>query len=176
MFKHISRQVLTGLFVLGLVTAIKAQESSRQVSGSRPETNVQGVANLTPAVGIVQKSITTFELKPAAVAPAGASGYALLKGPTMSLHVSQLGPGKYEVVAISREGHLPYPLGVIAITDPTSTPSRQANDNKKEASAHPESVSIVTDTELILPTELPPIAILRVVAQGGNTVLEAASK
>jgi hypothetical protein len=176
MFKHISTSGLTGLFAFSLVMAIEAQEFRQQASESRPETGVQSAANLRPATEVVQKSITAFELKPTAVAPAGASGYALLKGPRMSLHLSQLGPGKYEVVAISRAGRVPYPLGVIAIIDPTSSPSRQANDNKKEASAHPESVSIVTDTELILPTELPPIAILRVVGQGGNAVLETTAK
>jgi len=119
-------------------------------------------------------SSIAFQLKPTAIAPAGAVGSAELKVGVLSLHLSHVGPGKYVVQGLSRPGHVPCQFGVIVIADPTSAPDRVANNNKKEASANPESTHLEIDVQITLPPELRSLEIanLRLLGPGGNAVLE----
>jgi len=119
-------------------------------------------------------SPVAFQLKPTAIAPAGAAGSAELKDGVLSLHLSHIGPGRYVVEGLSRPGLVPCQLGVIVIADPTSAPDRMANNNKKEASANPESTHLETDVQITLPPELRSLQIanLRLLGPGSNAVLE----
>jgi hypothetical protein len=84
-----------------------------------------------------------------------------------------LGAGRYDLQLVRRPDGVIEPLGTLTIVDPTLGPSRQANDNKKEASANPESVQIETDAQLKLPSRVKPRDIARVLllGSGGNAVL-----
>ncbi len=115
----------------------------------------------------------SVELKPSAIAPKGAAGVVTIKGRSLLLHVSGLGPGRYDLQVIRRPAEMIEPLGSLTIIDPTLGPSRQATDNKKEASANPESVLIQTDVEMKVPSELKRPDIVRIVllGPGGNAVL-----
>jgi len=120
----------------------------------------------------------TFQLKPTAVAPMGASGTAVIQARVLSVHLTQLGPGRYQLEAGRHSGGRFERLGAITIVDPTLAPSRQATDNKKEASANPESVSINTDVSITLPAGLGPrdISSVRLLGAGGNAVLDSQDK
>jgi len=120
----------------------------------------------------------SFVLKPTPIAPVGAAGSAELKGNTLAVHLNQIGPGKYEVQAVSHSGRTGRLLGTITIVDPTLSPSRQATDNRKEASAHPESVLVTTDASMSLPRDLArrDIAGIQVLSDGGNVVLDSLAK
>lgn len=120
---------------------------------------------------------SVFELKPTAIAPAGASGTVQLHPGTVSLHVSALGPGVYHLDAVRRFGGKKEALGAITIVDPTSSPSRQATDNKKEASANPESVHVETDASITLPRDLLAQDVSRILLMSGdNAVLDSQAK
>jgi hypothetical protein len=112
-------------------------------------------------------------MKPTAIAPPGANGAVQVNGRTLKLHVAHLGPGTYDLKFVRRSDQLSEPLGTITIEDPTLGPDRQANDNRKEASAHPESALIQSDSQMTLPFELASKEIARFVllAPGGNAVL-----
>jgi hypothetical protein len=135
------------------------------------------VANQQPAVSNAAPPAASFQLKAAPVAPAQAAGSAELKNGRLSLHLSHLNPGNYLVEGITRPDLLPYRLGMIAVVDPTSTPGRQANDNKKEASAHPESAHLEIDVQMNLPRELSSLRFghLRLLGPTGNIVLEGSA-
>ena len=160
------------------VFAANAQEGSGQAIDSRAGSGTASEGNGAGAFSNKQPASITFVLKPPAIAPEGASGSAELKGGKLSFHLSHLEPGKYETVVVSRSEGVPYRLGVIEIVDPTSSPDRQANDNKKEASAHPESVHIEADVQMVLPSELSSLQIdrLRLLGPGGNAVMEGVAK
>jgi hypothetical protein len=116
----------------------------------------------------------SLKLKPTAIAPSGAGGAAEIRANSIALHLSQLSPGKYELEAVRRSDGTFLKLGVLTIVDATLSPSRQATDNKKEASAHPESVSVETDATVKLPEDLAPSDISRVLLLvGGNAVLDS---
>lgn len=117
----------------------------------------------------------SFQLKPTAIAPAGAAGSAEVKGTVLMLHLSQLDSGKYDVQAVHSADGTIEKLGTITIADPTSSPSRQANDNKKEASANPESTQVVADASITLARQLAPrdITRVRIAGAGGNAVLDS---
>jgi hypothetical protein len=147
-------------------------------------------ANLSPAaqpVSVPQAKETTergtnapvsFHLKPTPIAPAGAGGSAEIKGNSLEVHLSQIGPGKYDVRAVGQSDGASRLLGTITIVDPTVSPSRQATDNKKEASANPESVIVETDASISLPGGLarPGLAEVQVLGAGGNVVLDSLAK
>jgi len=177
MGKHHLRKVLA-VFSAVAVFAANAQEESGQVTDSRAAPGAPSAGKGTGALSNTQPVATSFVLKPTAIAPEGASGSAELKGGKLSFHLSHLEPGKYETVVVSRSRGVPYHLGVIEIIDPTSSPDLQANDNKKEASAHPESAYIVIDAEMVLPSELSSLQIsqVRLLGPGGNAVLQAVAK
>ena len=160
------------------VFAAEAQQGSSQAIDARTAAGAARAGHAVDASSNKQPVSISFLLKPTAIAPEGASGSAELKGGKLSFHLSHLGPGKYETVVFSRSGGVPYRLGVIDIIDPTGSPDRQANDNKKEASAHPESVHIEADVEMVLPSELSSLQIgrLRLLEPGGNAVMEGEAK
>lgn len=119
-----------------------------------------------------------FQLKPTAIAPAGCVGSARLEGRVLLVHLSQLAPGRYELQAGLKPEGASVKIGLITIVDPTASPSRQATDNKKEASASPESVSVNTDVSVTLPRDLVAhdIESIRVLGPGGNAVLDSHPK
>ena len=116
----------------------------------------------------------SFQLKPTPIADAGTQASVEIKSCSLSMHVNHLGPGKYDVAIVRPNGIFQH-LGTITIVDPAASPDRQANDNKKEASAHPESVRIETDVHITLPASLSLKQITRVVllGPGGNAVLDS---
>ena len=119
---------------------------------------------------------SSFQLKPTAIAPAGASGSVQIKGGTISVHLSALNPGAYRLVGVRADG-VRKSFGVITIADPTSSPSRQSTDNKKEASANPESVQVETDATITLPGDLIVAEVSQVMLfSGDNAVLESRVK
>ena len=125
---------------------------------------------------LVQVKATTsasVPLKPTSIAPAGASGVAAVTPHGLRLHVNRLGAGHYDVQIVRRSSSNSEPVGSLTIVDPTLGPSRQANDNKKEASAKPESVRIDTDIQMSVTSVLYPQDIARVLVVGsdGNAVL-----
>ena len=123
-------------------------------------------------------AVVSFVLKPTAIAPSGSSGTAQITTGVLALHLSQLGPGKYTLQAVRRSNGAVEPLGAITIVDPTLSPSRQASDNKKEASANPEAVLVQTDASVSLPKGLLPQEIerVRVLGTGENAVLDSSLK
>jgi hypothetical protein len=177
MSKHHLTRVLA-VFSAVAVFAANAQEESGQATDSRAASGAPSAGKGAGTLSNTQPVAISFVLKPTAIAPEGASGSAELKGGELSFHLSHLEPGKYETVVVSRSGGVPYRAGVIEIIDPTSSPDRQANDNKKEASAHPESAHMVIDGEMVLPSELSSLQIdrVRVLGPGGNAVLEGVAK
>jgi len=79
--------------------------------------------------------------------------------------------------AVRRPDGLKETLGAITIVDPTSSPSRQATDNKREASANPESVRVETDATLTLPEGLKVQDVSRILLMSGdNAVLDSQAK
>ena len=140
------------------------------------EPSVQSTTSVTVTNPAINQTLS-FELKPTAIAPAGASGSAQLKAGAISVHLSALGPGVYELEAMRRSDGLRQTLGAITIVDPTSSPSRQATDNKKEASANPESVQVVTDASLSIPKGLKVQDVSRILLMNrGNAVLDSQVK
>jgi hypothetical protein len=115
----------------------------------------------------------SFKLKPTNTAPELGSGSAEIKSKVLTLHLSGIGTGRYEVEALKGPGEERLRLGTVTIIDPTLSPDRQANDNKKEASAGPEQVRTVTDAQLSLPGELSPQSIQRLELRDhvGNVIL-----
>jgi hypothetical protein len=68
-------------------------------------------------------------------------------------------------------------LGTITIIDPTSSPSREATDNKKEASANPTSVRVETDASLTIPRALEAQDVRRILLMDrDNAVLDSQAK
>lgn len=118
-------------------------------------------------------SAFSVTLKPTSIAPAGTSGTLELKGRTLLLHLSHLNPGHYDLQIVKRSDGTFETLGRFTIADPTLGPDRQTTDNKKEASANPESVSIKTDVQMDLPSELSARDIARILlmSPGANAVL-----
>jgi hypothetical protein len=154
---------MTAIIVAGQVTAGFAQAALSEPVRNSERTN----------------QAAAFELKPTAIAPSGAKGSARITPDSITMHLSQLGPGVYEVqVAIGRADGDRKKLGRITIVDPTLSPSRQATDNKKEASANPESVMVETDATLSIPSGVSPNKVARVVVLGlgGNAVLDSKPK
>lgn len=174
-------KITMGLYLLGMVT--------RQCTGGQtlyPITDANTAAPPPRAVEagrngtnqVPPKSEVALLLKPTAIGPIGGSGLVQFKGHTAFLHVSRLGSGSYQLQAARRHEDVPVLLGVVTIVDPTLGPSRQATDNKKEASANPDSVTIETDVQLKLPPGLDPrdIARVQVLGPGGNAVLSGEAK
>lgn len=130
-----------------------------------PETST---TNAVPAVTNI-----SVVLKPTATSPTGASGFAQIKDHTVQLHLRRLEPGRYTMQLIMRPNDRIVAVGIIAIVDPTLGPSRQASDNKKEASTNPESVLVETDVQMKVPFLLKPQEVERVVVlgPGANAVL-----
>lgn len=124
------------------------------------------------------KSVISIALKPTAIGPPGAGGVAEIKGRAVSLHIGRLEPGRYQLQLVRRSDGSIKPLGTLTIADPTLGPDRHATDNKKEASANPESVLIETDVQMKLPSPISPhdIARVLVLGPGGNAVLAGAVK
>lgn len=122
-------------------------------------------------------AMLAVNLKPTAIAPLRASGFAELRDHSVRLRLSHLQPGIYQVVIDRRADGLVEPLGTVTIVDPTLGPDRQANEDTKEASANPESVLIETDTQIKLPLTLAVTNIAAVqLLSGGNAVLRGAVK
>lgn len=170
-------------FFLGFTLLASGLWANRCMSGQTlypiVDSNTPVVRPAATSAQIVQtnQSVTeqgvSVELKPTAIAPHGARGLAQISGRTVSLHVSRLDPGKYDLKLIRRTDEAMEPLGSLTIVDPTLGPSRQANDNKKEASANPESVRIDADVQMKLASEFKPNDWARIVLRGpgGNAVL-----
>jgi hypothetical protein len=119
---------------------------------------------------------SSFELKPTAIAPAGAVGSAQIKQGSVSVHLSALGPGVYRLDVVCSDG-LRKRLGTITIIDPTSSPSREATDNKKQASANPTSVRVETDASLTIPRALEAQDVRRILLMDrDNAVLDSQAK
>jgi hypothetical protein len=112
-------------------------------------------------------------LKPTSIAPSGASGVAEITHHGLLVHVKRLPPGRYDVQIVRKSISNPEVVGTLTIVDPTLGPSRQANDNKKEASAKPESVRIDTDIQMRVTSEVYPqdTARILVVGSDGNALL-----
>src|SRR5262245_17107127 len=74
------------------------------------------------------------------VGPLGASAQVQLQsspapGPgttSLSLTTQGLLPGQYELKVVRRSDGAILPVAIIAISDPTLTPDKQANDSKKQ--------------------------------------------
>jgi hypothetical protein len=103
----------------------------------------------------ISKAVS-FRLKPTDIAPELGSGSAEIKSKVLTLHLSDIGTGRYEVEAVKRSGEERLRLGTVTIIDPTHSPDRQEG-----ASAGPEQVRIVTDAQFSLPGELSPQSIQR---------------
>lgn len=169
-------KIILGLYLPGLYAA-------RCVGGQTlyPITDSSTSVPPPPRVQVVQtatnrpsaQSAISVLLKPTAIGPIGGSGLLQFKDRTALLHVSRLGPGRYELRATRRRDDIPVLLGVLTIVDPTLSPSRQATDNKKEASANPDSVSIETDVQIKLPAgwDAHDLSQVQVLGPGGNAVL-----
>jgi hypothetical protein len=116
---------------------------------------------------------TSFLLKPTAIASAGAAGRAEVKPGGISLHLSQLGPGRYDLVGVTHFDGTHERLGTITIVDPTLSPDRQANDDKKEASANPDQVRVETDVQIAVPEKIsaPGFDQILLLNSGGNALL-----
>ena len=169
-FKHLTTATWNFVFMGFMCCKVFAQDVSTNAA-----------APLVRSAGSVTNSATphnlAFELKPTAIAPAGASGRAQLHPGSISLHVSALGPGVYYLDMVRRSDGTKETLGAITIVDPTSSPSRQATDNKREASANPESVRVETDATLTLPEGLKVQDISRILLMSGdNAVLDSQAK
>ena len=162
-----------GLLALTAVTCL---------AGSSPEARVLPRSGMVRQVQSLQASATnrvlSFSLKPTVTAPARAQGSAGIKSSVMSIHLSAVEPGRYEVRAIRRSDGGSEKLGGFSIVDATLSPSRQANENKKEASAHPESVSLETDASVALPPRInvEDISRVQIVGRDGNVVLDSGEK
>lgn len=141
---------------------------SHPTAAPRVQSNTSDT-NVVPAVTNI-----SVVLKPTAIGPTAASGLAQIKDHTVLLHVQRLEPGSYAVQLIMRPDDRIKALGILTIVDPTLGPSRQASDNKKEASANPESVLVETDVQMKVPFVLKPQEVARVVVlgPGANAVLE----
>ena len=118
-------------------------------------------------------AVLSFNLKATPIAPAGAAGSGQLKANLLTLHLTRLGPGTYELKAIRRADGTGEKVGTLTIVDPTASPDRDATDNKKEASASPDQVRVDTDAQITLPAEVAKESISRLVLmdRGGNAVL-----
>ena len=118
-------------------------------------------------------AVISFNLKATPIAPAGAAGSGQLKANLLTLHLTRLGPGSYELEAIRRADGTGEKVGTLTIVDPTASPDRNATDNKKEASASPDQVRVDTDAQVTLPDEVAKESISRLVLmdRGGNAVL-----
>lgn len=118
-------------------------------------------------------AVLSFNLKATAIAPVGAAGSGQLNANLLTLHLTRLGPGSYELEAIRRPDGTGEKVGTLTIADPTASPDRDATDNKKEASASPEQVRVDTDAQVTLPAEVAKESISRLVLldRAGNAVL-----
>jgi hypothetical protein len=114
-FKHLT----TATWTFGFMGFICCEVFAHDV-------NTNAAAPLVQSTGLVTNSATpqnlAFELKPTAIAPAGASGRAQLHQGSISLHVSALGTGVYYLDAVRRSDGIKETLGAITIVDPTSSP------------------------------------------------------
>jgi hypothetical protein len=128
--------------------------------------------NSAPTTQDTNHAAVSFKLKATAIAPFLATGTGELRVGTLALHLSNLGPGRYELQTVRRLGGVDH-LGMIVIVDPTLSPDRQANDNKKEASVGPHQLHLETEVQMTLPTPISPrdIGRLLLVDAGGNAVL-----
>ena len=122
---------------------------------------------------VATNQVVSFKLKPTAIAPLGAGGMAELNANTLSIHLSHMDPGRFELVGVRRHGDLREHLCTVTIVDPTAAPDRQANDNKKEASAGPDQVRIDTEVRVTMPAgvALQDIKQLLFLNPRGNAVL-----
>jgi hypothetical protein len=154
--------------VLGLLTS----NSLRVLAGERDP--LLPSLNSAPTTQETNRAVVSFKLKPTAIAPFLATGSGELRAGTLMLHLSNLGPGRYELQAVRRPDAVEH-LGMIVIVDPTLAPDRQASDNKKEASVGPHQVHLETEVQMTLPTPMSPrdIGRLVLVDAGGNTVFSA---
>jgi hypothetical protein len=168
----------TILCLVGLSVAIPQSHAWGQDSTANLSTTAKQDQTLKPAPPTNTNAPVSFQLKPAPIAPTGAGGSAQASGNTLAVHLRQLGPGKYDVQVVRGPGGTAETLGTITIVDPTSSPSRQATDNKKEASANPESVHVEADASITLPRGLDPreISRVRIAGAGGNTVLDSGAR
>jgi len=118
-------------------------------------------------------AVLSFNMKATAIAPAGAAGSGQLKANLLTLHLTRIGPGSYELEAIRRADGTGEKVGTLTIADPTASPDRNATDNKKEASASPDQVRVDTDAQVTLPEEIAKESISRLMLldRGGNAVL-----
>src|SRR5579872_4563413 len=62
----------------------------------------QQAAGASPEQSAPINGSATFTLKPTEIAPAGTGGSAALEGNTLTLHLSHLGPGRYDLVGVRR--------------------------------------------------------------------------
>ena len=172
-----TRVFISGLFcfLVWSSNSLLAEGAARR-SGGTASSTVQTPA--LEATSTNRPAVLSFKLKPTAIAPANAEGTAEVNLGALSLHLSALGQGRYVVRAIRKSDGGAEKIGAVTIIDATLTPSVQATDNKKEASANPEAVSIETDTSLTLPLDLSEhdIARVQVLGRGGNALLDSELK
>ena len=156
------------LFVACLLRMASLGAAPASPAGSPAVAATNGAAITGP-----QPSRTSFALKATAIAPAEANGRAELKPGGISLHLSHLGPGRYDLEGVRHPDGTHQRLGTITIVDPTLSPDRQANDNKKEASANPDQVRVETDVQIALPekTSAQEFDQLLLLDSGGNALL-----
>ena len=173
----VSKVIITGLLgVLALYGRVNGAATLYPMRDVSPNTSPQEATRPVENTNQFQVQATTsasVPLKPTSIAPAGASGVADVTPHGLLLHVKRLPPGRYDVQIVRKSSSNSEVLGTLTIVDPTLGPSRQANDNKKEASAKPESVRIDTDIQMSVTSELYPqdIARILVVGSDGNAVL-----
>lgn len=170
------KRFTTAAWALGFMALTSCKAFAQDAKPNVSERSVQSTNSVT-VTNVATNQTLSFELKPTAIAPAAASGSAQLKAGAISVHLSALGPGVYELVAVRRSDGLRETLGAITILAPTSSPSRQATDNKNEASANPELVQVETDASLTIPKGLEVQGVSRIqLMTGGNAVLDSQAK
>ncbi|HLH53241.1 MAG TPA: hypothetical protein VKY92_06455 [Verrucomicrobiae bacterium] len=120
-------------------------------------------------------AVVSFVFKSTAIAPRGAAGSGQLNGNHLSMHLTQLAPGSYQLQLIHRGDGAAQKVGALTIVDPTAAPDRQATDNKREASAAPDQVRVDTDLQVRLPPGMAAenIGKLELLDTSGNAVLVA---
>jgi hypothetical protein len=119
------------------------------------------------------------------VGPMGASAQAQLQSShepspgttSVSLRTQGLWPGHYELRVVRRSDGAIVPVAVIAISDPTLAPDKQANDSKKQDNSTHQTEVLTSLTHVQLPEgwDLGNVQQLVVSTMNGNDVLAGAA-
>lgn len=115
------------------------------------------------------------------VGPMGASAQAELatnqgtspRTGSVSLSTQGLLPGHYELNVVTKSNRTVLPVGVIAISDPTASPDKQANDSKKEDNSAHQIEVLTSQSHMKLPEglDLADVGEVMLSTLNGNAVL-----